>query len=401
MSEFRYEGVDRAGQKTSGKIDAQNEGSVRMMLREKGIRPTSIKSALATPGIKKKSGAKIPSQALVLFTRQLQVLIGAGVPIVQGLEILVEQTELPALKSITIDIKEKVSQGSYFWEALSAYPNAFPKLYVALIRAGESSGSIDQMLKRLARYVEDADRMKKMLKGAMVYPAIVMLIGIGVVAMMMIFVIPTFEEMLKTNKQGLPEITQFVINLSHFMIANWPFIFGGAGLTGYIARSYVKTPEGRAVMDRITFRLPIFGSLVQKSGVARFSRTMQTLLQSGVNLLDAIEICKLSLDNAVLEAAASKIRAEVEAGKTLGMVIANLEVFPKLAIQMISVGESTGNLDKMLEKIADFYESETENVAGVITKLIEPIILVFLGGTVGGIMIAMYLPIFKMAGGVD
>jgi type IV pilus assembly protein PilC len=403
MAEFTYTGIDKTGKKVSGKFEAPHEGDLRMQLRQQGIRPTSIsKAGSLNANISTLLGGGVRNvslEALVTFTRQLQVLIGSGIPIVQGLEILTDQASSGTLKNIIMAVKEKISQGSYLWEALSLYPQVFPKIYVALIRAGESSGSIDQMLKRLTRYLEDADRVRKLLKGAMMYPIIVISIGIGVVALMLIFVIPKFEEMLKNNNQELPLPTQLVINASHFLGDHALTLVGALFSAGYILTKYFKTDEGKALRDAVLFRMPIFGPLAQKAGVARFSRTLQTLLASGVNLIDAIDICKATIDNAVLEQAVGKIRTEIESGKTLGMVVSKLNVFPKMAVQMISVGESTGNLDKMLEKVADFFETEVEAMVGGMSKLIEPLVLVFLGGTIGGIMIAMYLPIFKLGAG--
>lgn len=405
MAEFDYQGVNKAGKRVKGKIDAPNEGELRMILRSQGIRPLRIsKAGVFNSDIATLLGGglrNVPVEEVVTFTRQLQVLIASGIPLVQGLEILQGQLGASALKTIVLAVKEKISQGSYLWEGLSLYPNVFPKLYVALIRAGEASGSIDQMLKRLSRYLEDGERLRKMVKSAMMYPIIVMSIGAGVVSLMLIFVIPKFEEMLKGSNQSLPLPTQLVITSSHFLVNNIVYIAGAFLAIGYTVRRYVRSPEGRSLLDRVIFRMPLFGPMAQKSGIARFSRTLNTLLSSGLNLIDAIDICKATVDNAVIEAAVAKIRSEVEAGKTLGMVIGKLDAFPKMAVQMISVGESTGNLDKMLEKVADFYESEVETLVGGITKLIEPLVLVFLGGTVGGMMIAMYLPIFKIAGGVE
>jgi type IV pilus assembly protein PilC len=401
MPEYKYEGVDKEGKSIQGQLNATSDGELRMMLREMRIRPKKVSQVrLKAPSSLVKIQS-LPIHVLVGFTRQLQVLIGSGIPIVQGLEILNEQASNLILKIIVAEVKEKVSAGSYFWEALSAYPLVFPKLYIALIRAGESSGSLDQMLKRLTRYVEDADRMRKLIKSAMMYPIIVISVGIGVISLMMVFVIPKFEEMLRGNGQALPLATQFVINVSHFMISNILYILGSVlGLISLTVR-YLKTPEGRGFRDRVVFRIPLFGTMAQKSGIARFSRTLQTLLASGVNLIDAIDICKATIDNAVLEDAVSKIRGEIEGGQTLGMVVGKIPLFPRMAVQMIAVGESTGNIDKMLEKVADFYESEVEIMVNGMTKLIEPIVLVFLGATVGGLMIAMYLPIFKMAGGAE
>jgi type IV pilus assembly protein PilC len=404
MPSFAYQGVDRSGKTVTGTLEASSEGDLRVLLRGQGVRPTKISSSggrRAAASGAAKSQLTVSTEVLVGFTRQLQALISSGIPIVQGLEILSDQASDRSLKVILIAIREKVSGGAYFWESMSAFPRAFPKIMVALIRAGEASGSMDQMLKRLSRYLEDADRLRKMLKSAMMYPAIVILIGIGVVALMLIFVIPKFEEMLKGGGQELPGPTQFVIDLSHFMVGNVLYIIAGVLIGGFLIARYMKSDEGRGLIDRVMFRAPMFGNLLQKAGTARFARTMQTLLASGVNLIDAIDICKATIDNAVLEEAVGTIRSDVESGKTLGMVVTRLHVFPSMAVQMISVGESTGNLDKMLEKVADFYEEEVETLVGGLSKLIEPLVLVFLGGTVGGLMIAMYLPIFKMAGGAD
>ena len=401
MPDFNYQGVDRAGKKVTGSLTAQSDGDLRMLLREMGVRPTKIglKSQGAAARTTNLTNIKVPTEEVVNFTRQLQVLIGSGIPLVQALEILSDQAGKGAMRNVAIAIRIRVSEGSYLWETLALYPKTFPKIYVSLIRAGESSGSMDSMLKRLSVYLEEAEAMQKMLKSAMMYPIIVMAIASGVIGLMMVFVIPKFEVMLKGNHQELPGPTQFVITLSHFIINNIVFIIPAIALTIFLFRRFKASEEGRIFLDRLTFKLPLFGPLAQKAGVARFSRTMQTLLMSGVNLIDAIDICKATIDNAVLEEAVGTIRAEIEQGKTLGAVFTKLPVFPRMAIQMISVGESTGALDKMLEKVADFYEAEVEVMIQGLTKLIEPLVLVVLGGIVGGIMVAMYLPIFKMAGG--
>ena len=403
MAEFNYQGVDRAGKKVAGSLAAPTDGDLRMLLREMGVRPTkiSLKSQARTSTVSNLTNVKVPTDQVVNFTRQLQVLIGSGIPLVQALEILSDQAGKGPMRDIGIALRTRVSEGGYLWESLALYPKTFPKLYVALIRAGESSGSMDAMLKRLSVYLEEAEALQKMLKSAMMYPIIVMSIATGVIALMMIFVIPKFEVMLKGNNQELPMPTKFVINLSHFMINNIIFIIPGFILAVFLFKRFKSSDEGRIFLDRLGFKLPLFGPLAQKAGVARFSRTMQTLLMSGVNLIDAIDICKATIDNAVLEEAVGTIRAEIEQGKTLGAVFTKLPVFPKMAVQMISVGESTGALDKMLEKVADFYEAEVEVMVQGLTKLIEPLVLVVLGGTVGGIMVAMYLPIFKMAGGSE
>ena len=417
MSVFQYQGVDRTGKKVSGTLDVGGEGDLRMALRTQGVRPTQITRVNAGAGVsggggtaadilslfggkpKSSAGISVRLEILVLFTRQLQVMIGAGIPLVQGLDILADQSPDAGMKVVVTEIREKVQAGGYFWESLAGYPKVFPKLFVSLVRAGESSGAMDQILKRLCRYLEDADRLRKMLKSAMMYPIIVICIGVGVVSLMLIFVIPKFEEMLKTGGQELPAPTQFVINMSHFMGNNLMAIIGTLVVSAVLLQRYLATEEGRIARDKLLFGMPVFGPLTQKGGVARFCRTLTTLLAAGVNLIDAIDICRATIGNAVIEDAVGRLRAEVEAGKPLGTVVGSLGVFPKMAVQMIAIGENTGALDKMLEKVADFYEAEVEVVVGGMSKLIEPFILVFLGGTVGGMMIAMYLPIFKMAGG--
>lgn len=402
MVEFTYEGVDKSGKRVTGKLDVPTEVDLRMALRSQGVRPVRIGK---TGVLNKDIGAilsggrqRVPAEALVIFTRQMNLLITAGVPIVQGLEVLSDQMGHPALRSVLKVIKEKVSQGNYLWESLAAFPYVFPKIYIALIRAGEASGSLDQMLKRLSIYIENADRIRKIVKGAMMYPIIIICVGIGVIVLMMIFVIPKFEDLLKSGGQELPGLTKMVIDISHFIINNIYYLGGGTFAGIYLLMRYIRSPEGKGILDRVFFHLPLFGNIVVKSGVARFCRTMQTLLVAGVNLLDAIDICRATIDNAIIEPAVGKIKGGIEAGKSLGTALGELKLFPPLSIQMIMVGESTGNLDKMMEKIADFYEQEVEVLINSMTKLIEPIVLVVLGGIVGGLMIAMYLPVFKIAG---
>jgi len=401
MAEFQYTGVDRSGAKVQGKLEAPNEGEARVILRGMGVRPTSLKKpSVLNQDIGSMMGLQptVKLQDLVVFIRQLQALISSGVPLVQSLDILGQQSIAAPLKSAVNTIKDRVSSGTFFWEALAGFPRIFPKIAVALIRAGEASGSLDQMLKRLSRYLEDADRIRKMVKSAMLYPILVLAAGIGIVILLMIFVIPRFQGMLESAGQELPLPTQIVISLSKFMTDNVFVVMGGIIGVLILGGSYVKSPAGKEAIDRISYRLPLFGDMVQKAGVARFCRTMTTLLASGVPLIDAIEICRATIDNAVLEDAVGRIRAEVEQGKTLGSVMGALGVFPTLSVQMIAVGEATGSLDRMLEKVADFYEMEVETLVGGLTKLVEPLVLIMLGAAIGGLMLALYLPIFKIAG---
>ena len=403
MPEYQYLGVDRDGKKVQGKVSANSEGDLRMILRGQGVRPTKITKAggFGAGGDLRSlfgGGKSIPLETLLTFTRQMHVLLTSGIPLVQALDILSDQSIGKELKSIIITIKDRVSQGSFLWQALATFPKAFSKMYVALIRAGESSGSMDSMLKRLGRYLEDSDKMRKMLKSAMIYPSVVVLFGIAVITGMLVFVVPKFETMLRSSGQELPLPTMILINFSHFIGSNIMILSALFGLGIYLFLQFIRSNEGRAFMQRAFFKAPLFGPLMQKSGVARFSRTLSTLLGSGINLLDAIDITKTTIDHAVLEDATQKIRGSIEGGKTLGMVMSKMPVFPKMAVQMIMVGESTGHLEAMLERVAEFYESEVEMLVAGLTKLIEPAILVILGGAVGGILIAMYLPVFKLAG---
>ncbi|MBC7387121.1 MAG: type II secretion system F family protein [Cryobacterium sp.] len=399
MPEYKYEGVDKQGKRVKGQLNAASEGDLRVLLRGQGVRPIRIAGvSLVQRDLGSIFGGSknITKEEVLHFTRQLQVLLGSGVPLVQSLDILADQASSASLRSLCQGVKNRVSEGAFLWESLSAYEKSFPRLYLALVRAGESSGSLDQMLKRLSAYLEDADRLRKMLKAAMMYPAIVISIGIAVISAMLIFVIPKFEELIKGSGGTLPGPTQFVIDMSHFLGSYGIYLAVFLGVGGFILMKFFESPEGRIFRDRALFKAPLFGPLMLKGGTARFTRTLGTLLASGVSLLDAIDICRQTIDNAVLEEAVGKVRTEIEQGKSLSVVFMKLDIFPKMAIQMMAVGENTGQLDKMLEKVADFYEAEVEALVGGLTKLIEPFILVFLGGTVGGMMIAMYLPIFKM-----
>lgn len=404
MPEFNYVGTDRDGNKVSGKMDVPSEGELRMILRAQGVRPTQVSKVSllnADLGLILRGGVRVvPRDILVTMTRQLQVLINSGVPLVQALSILSEQVPDPSTQTIVLSVREKVSSGSFFWEALAAYPQSFSKIYIALIRAGESSGSLDVMLDRLSIYLEKAEKLRKLLKSAMFYPLMVTSIGVSVISIIMIFVIPRFESMIKSMGSQMPPATQALIDTSRYMAANWYWLFGAVFAVIYLLKKYATSNEGREIFDRVAIRLPMFGELIKKAAIARFSRTMSTLLSSGVNIVDAIEVAQSTMNNAVIEGALRDLRASIEEGKTMGMVLSQIDIFPKMAVQMVTVGESTGNLDQMLGKTADFYEDEVETMVSGLSKLIEPIILVVLGGAVGGIMICLYLPLFTMGAGV-
>ena len=404
MAEFNYVAVDRSGKKSEGKMEANNEGELRMALRNMGLRPTSIKGGAEALDLgkvfNKMMGGqeKVPMDRLMNFIRQLHVMVTSGVPMVQSIELLHDQEADKGLKKILAESQERIKSGSFLWESFAAYPHVFERVFVSLIRAGESSGTLDIMLKRVGKYLENAYRLQKLIKSSMTYPIAVVCIAGGVVGLMLTVVIPKFEEMIVGTGGTLPAPTQFVINLSHFMVNNLVFIIGASAAAFYFGKTYSKTPEGHIAIQKAMMKVPLFGNLIIKSGVARFSRTLSTLLASGVPMVDSLEICRTAADHIAFEDAVGEIKREVELGSTVANAMARQKVFPKMATQMTSVGENTGNMDKMLEKVADFYEDEVESAIQNMMKLIEPFMLVFLGGVVGGLMIAMYLPIFQMAG---
>lgn len=400
---FSYAGINREGKSVRGELDAPNEGELRMQLRTQGIRPKKIREQSA--GIEHWSKnlfqPKIQSKQIVHLTRQLHVLISSGVPLLQSLDVLVEQEDPGPMKNSLLKIHQSVSAGTPFWESCQQQVSVFPKIFLSLMRAGESSGSFDSMLQRTVKYLEDAERMTRIIKGAMVYPIIVILIAIGVVTAMLAFVVPKFQELLSGSSQELPAPTRFLINSSQFLQDNWHIL----GLVIFAGGAFIKQslaqPEGKVLLQRIIDQVPYLGTLTRRSAVARFSKTMATLLQSGITLNEALEICRHTLNHPQLEASMLDVKKDVESGAPLAQSLQKLEQMPRMMIQMIAVGESTGSLDKMFEKIGEYYDAEVEAGVLAMTKLIEPVILLVLGGLVAGILASMYLPIFQMASGAD
>jgi len=339
----------------------------------------------------------VNDQEVSIMTRQLAVMVGSGVPLLQSIDILQAGEKNPTLKRTLQEIQEAISGGSPLWEAMSKHKKIFSHLYVYLVRAGELGGALDLILNRLAKYLDDHVRLVRLVKGAMIYPAAVLTVGLGVTLGLLTFVVPQFESMIASSGGKLPFLTSVVITISHFCSDNFHFIFGGIAFAVVSFVKWKKTDNGRRTWDRFVLATPLFGDLVTKSATARFSRTLGTMLTSGVNLIDAIEICKMTMDNSVIEEALAKVREEISSGKTIALPLAQSKVFPSMVIQMINVGENTGTLDQMLLKISEFYEAEVEAVVGNMSKLIEPVVLVVLGGMVAFILIAMYLPVFNIA----
>lgn len=400
MPKYTWEATNRAGEVKKGTLEAADEGAVANRLKADNLIPRRIKKQARELQIVIGSG--VAPKELQVFTRQLATMIDAGLPLVQCLDILANQTENKVFGGILHQVKSSVEQGATFSDALRKHPKVFDELYVNLVAAGEVGGILDTILNRLATYIEKAVKLKSQLKSALVYPIAIMVIAIGVVAVMLGKVIPTFEEMYKEFPNAkLPGPTKVVINISDAFINNWYIWIGLViGLAVMISLG-LKTDRGRNIMDRLLLNIPVIGSVLRKIVVARFTRTLGTLLSSGVPILDALDICAKTSGNRVVMRGILHSRAKISEGQDMAGPLGETRVFPTMVTQMIGVGEQTGAMDQMLQKIADFYEDEVDTAVGAMTSLIEPIMMAFLGIVVGGLIIAMYLPVFELAGNIE
>ncbi|HEY6873435.1 MAG TPA: type II secretion system F family protein [Geobacteraceae bacterium] len=402
MAKFSWEARSRTGSVQKGVMEASSAAAVEAQLKKYGFAGIAVKEEakrreVKVPGF---GGKKIQTKDLVVFTRQFATMIDSGLPLVQCLDILAGQQENPVFKGILFKVKEDVEGGSTFADALGKHPKAFDELYVNLVAAGEVGGILDTILNRLAAYIEKAMKLKKKVKGAMVYPVTIMSIAVIVVGVILVFVIPTFAKMFADFGGELPAPTRLVIALSNF-ITRYILVMIGIGIGINIAiKKYYASPGGRKVMDRMFLNLPVVGPLIRKVSVAKFTRTLGTMISSGVPIMDGLEIVAKTSGNKVVEEAIFKVRQAISEGKTMAEPLAACGIFPAMVVQMISVGEATGAMDAMLNKIADFYDDEVDDAVGALTSMMEPLLMVFLGTTVGGLVVAMYLPIFKLAGAV-
>jgi type IV pilus assembly protein PilC len=399
MPVYTWEGRTRQGTTKKGVMEAANEAAVMAQLRAQSVTPVAVKVKAKDlmAGIKLPMGG-VPTKDLVMFTRQFATMIDAGLPLVQCLEIQADQQPNKRFKEILRDVKSDVEQGSTFADSLRKHPKPFDNLYVNLVQAGEIGGILDTILNRLAIYLEKAESLKRKVKGAMVYPATILVVAIGVVVLLLVKVIPVFEKMFADFGGELPGPTQMVVNISHFMQEYIALILGAVGIATvafFWARKRFK--QFRYRTDALFLRIPVFGSLLRKVAVARFSRTLGTMISSGVPILDALDICARTAGNMVIEQGLQKTRTAISEGRTIAEPLEASGVFPGMVVQMIAVGEQTGAMDSMLGKIADFYDDEVDTAVDALTSLLEPLMMVFLGGTVGGLLMAMYLPIFKLA----
>ena len=391
---FKYSGKSAKGSVVKGELTAASKEEVQAYLRKQRIVPTKI-SQKAKPLFS--MGTRTNDKDLVVFTRQFATMIGAGLPLVQALEILSKQTENKGFANIIGEVKNDVEGGSTFADALRKYPRVYSELYTNMVAAGEAGGILDTILVRLATYIEKAQSLKRKVKGAMVYPSVVITVAILCIVIIMVFVVPTFSKMFKQLGGDLPAPTQLVITLSQFLAGTGGLVVLASVIAFIIfIVQFRRTETGKKVTDRILLRLPIVGILLRKVAVAKFTRTLGTLISSGVPILDGLNITAKTAGNKVVEKSVLEVRQGVSEGQTIAEPLSNSKVFPPMVTQMIAVGESTGALDNMLDKIADFYDDEVDIAVANLTSMIEPILMVFLGGTVGFIVVAMYLPIFKL-----
>ncbi len=396
MAVFEYKGKTLAGAAVQGELSAGSREDLERILRQNRIMITSIRKKPAE--LKLKLGTGVKKIDISRFTRQFATMIGAGLPMVQCLEILGTQTENKALSKIIINVKDSVASGSTLSEAMAKHPKVFDPLYTNMVEAGEVGGALDTILVRLAGYREKADALVRKVKGAMVYPAVVLVVATGVTIAMLTFIVPVFANMFNSLGAELPGPTKVILGISKFLTSNFHFILLalGAAITGFVL--WVKTEAGKATFDKITLKAPLFGNLIRKSAVARFTRTLGTLLSSGVSIIDAMDVTAKTAGNAVIAGAIRRAVLAIAEGETITGPLKDSGVFPPMVTQMISVGEKTGGLDEMLAKIADFYDEEVDAAVSAMTSLIEPLIIVVLGAVIGGILVAMYLPMFEIIG---
>jgi len=398
MPVYKWVAETKKGKILKGELEAADERIAQLQLKRRNL---TIKKIKAKPKDLFENVAffqpKITAKDVVIFTRQFSTMIDAGLPLVQGLTILAEQTENKTFQNVLKRVTKDVEGGSSLAEALKKHPKVFDALYVNLVAAGEIGGILDTILQRLAAYIEKAEKLKTRIKGAMTYPIIVVAIAVLVISVILIFVIPVFQEMFSSFGKALPVPTQIVVNMSDFLKGNIHYVIGAFIVFVFAFKKYRNTKKGRKQTDALALKLPVFGNLLKKTAVARFTRTLGTMISSGVPILDALEIVAKTSGNVILEEIIYEVRSSIAEGQTIAEPLSEADIFPRMVVQMISVGEATGALDTMLNKIADFYDDEVDAAVEALTSMLEPLLMVFLGGAIGGLVIAMYLPIFQMA----
>ncbi|MCY1035617.1 type II secretion system F family protein [Corallococcus sp. BB11-1] len=400
-AQFLWEAKTKSGENKKGEMEAMDVEAVNARLKSLGLNPTKVRKKsgfdveISIPGM-----GGVAGKDILIFTRQFATMIDAGLPLVQCLDILASQMDNPAFKKVVFAIKNKVEQGSTFADALKEHPKVFDELYVQLCAAGEVGGILDTILNRLAAYREKAEKLKAKVKSAMTYPTVVIMVAIGVTALLLLKVTPVFEKMFADFGSQLPGPTQVVVDMSKFAQAYFFHTVFGIGAFVFAFTWSYRQPRGRKFWDKTFLKLPLFGDVLRKVAVARFTRTLGTMISSGVPILDALDVTAKTAGNRTVEEAIYYVRGKISEGKNIAGPLLETKVFPSMVVQMIGVGEATGAMDTMLNKIADFYDDEVDTAVSNLTSLIEPILMVFLGGVVGGFLIAMYLPIFSLAGAI-
>ncbi len=401
MAKFVFEAKDPRGRMFRGELEAPDEAQARVKLRAQRLVPVKLAKAEQQVATAKKIGGRgVPLKDLQVFTRQLSTLLASGIPILQSLEVLSQSARSPALQIALKEMTLEINRGRRFGEAMAEHPRVFDRFYVNMVKAGEESGNIDQILNRLAVYIEKAAKISSKVKGAMVYPVAILIVAALVVSGLLIFIIPKFEALFTSSGQELPGLTKMVVDASKILIKYWYLIIGGTVGGVFLGMNYYRSPEGKKTIDSVAIDIPVIGDLIIKAAIARFTRTLSTLLGSGVNIMEALDIASKVVGNHVIESSLLRAREAIAEGKSLTVPLAKEKYIPNMVTQMIGVGEQTGAIDQMLAKVADFYEDEVDNAVSAVTSLMEPLMMVFLGGIVAVIVVAMYLPIFNMAGSV-
>lgn len=395
MPIFKYVAKDYEGKTVSAITEAKDQTTLVDLLRKRNSVIISVEEQAGKTAYRT-VGGKIKTEELVIFSRQLATMVDSGIPLVQALDILSEQIENRSFRYCISKVRDDIETGSSLSEALAKHSKIFSTLFVNMVKAGESSGMLDEILDRLAGYIEKVSSLQRKVRSSLIYPALVVTIAIAITAFLLIKVVPTFKGIFESLGGTLPAPTMFLINVSNFLRKFFLFIIGGILVLLFLLGAMIRTPAGKLKFDQTLLRLPIFGILLRKVAIARFSRTFSTLVKSGVPILSSLEIVGKTSGNKVIEIAVEKVRNNIREGENIAEPLAKCGVFPPMVIRMIGVGEQTGELEKMLTKIADFYEEQVDAAVGSLTSLIEPLIIVFLGIVVGGIVIAMFLPIFKL-----
>jgi type IV pilus assembly protein PilC len=401
MGTFTYTARAFNGDLRTATIDAPSRDDVIAQLRKQRLSVVKIDQDASS----KKGGGRfakpIKTRDVVIFTRQFSTMINSGLPLVQALTILAEQTDNKSLAEVTKKVVFDVESGNTVADALSKHPKAFTNLYVNMVAAGEAGGILDTILMRLATFLEKNDALVRKVKGAMIYPSVIMSVAAIAIIVLLLFVIPVFESMFASVGQALPLPTRIVIGASRFLKSYWWIVFGGMAGAAFLLRRYYASNNGKLVIDRLMLKMPVLGDVLRKSAVSRFTRTLGTLISSGVSILEGLEITAKTAGNRVIQDAIMASRASIAGGDTIAQPLQKSKVFPPMVISMIAVGEQTGGLDEMLSKIADFYDEEVDAAVSNLLSLLEPIMIVFLGVVVGGMVVAMYLPIFDMINAVQ